>query len=108
MISALANVGAKNPKAVKALLDLEKISLDGENLIGLSDQVKILEESDPYLFDNDSKLSGYESKSGNGHAVSNLIKDNPFKKETWNLTKQGQLLRENPELYNKLKSASRQ
>ena len=37
---ALAQFGAKNPKAVAALLDLSKVSLDGENLIGLKDQLE--------------------------------------------------------------------
>lgn len=46
----LANAGARNPKAVKALLDTENIKLDGETLLGLDDQLKALQESDGYLF----------------------------------------------------------
>lgn len=104
---ALANAGAKNPKAVIALLDLSKVSLDGENLIGLTDQLEALKTSDPYLFDTVPNLSGYVSKGGsNGYTPGNEPKDNPFKKETWNLTKQGELLRDNPELYKKLAAAA--
>lgn len=47
---ALAKQKAKNVKAVKALLDMEKVSLDGDNIIGLEEQLKALKESDPYLF----------------------------------------------------------
>lgn len=49
--NALRDAGAKNVKAVTALLDMEKVSVDDNgNLIGLSDQVKALQETDAYLF----------------------------------------------------------
>jgi len=32
------------------LLDMEKVKLDGEQLLGLDDQLKALQQSDPYLF----------------------------------------------------------
>ncbi|AZV57933.1 phage scaffolding protein [Clostridium sp. AWRP] len=47
---ALNKSGAKNSRAVKALLDVEKIKLEGESLIGLDKQLKNLKVSDPYLF----------------------------------------------------------
>ena len=46
----LKDSGVRNVKAVKALLDTENIKLDGETLLGLDDQLKGLQESDPYLF----------------------------------------------------------
>lgn len=53
----LALVGAKvrNPKLAKAALDMSIIKLDGENLLGLSEQLDALKESDGYLFDNEEK-----------------------------------------------------
>lgn len=54
---ALTAAGAKNNKAVKALLnDLDKAELDGEEVKGLADQIKKLKEGDDtkFLF-NDSK-----------------------------------------------------
>lgn len=50
---ALVGAKAKNTKAVKALLDLEKIKLDGEAVIGLEDQIKKLTEGEDskFLFD---------------------------------------------------------
>lgn len=49
---ALTDAKAKNPKAVKALLDKESIKLDGDKLLGLDEQLKTLSESDGYLFDD--------------------------------------------------------
>lgn len=50
---ALFKAKAKNIKAVKALLDLEKIELDGEIVKGLDDQIKKLIEGEDtkFLFD---------------------------------------------------------
>lgn len=49
--SKLTSNKVKNPKAVKALLDLEKITLDGDKLLGLEDQLTALKTSDSYLFE---------------------------------------------------------
>jgi len=51
---ALTDSKVRNPKAVKALLDVESIKLDGEKLLGLDDQIKALKESDAYLFEAES------------------------------------------------------
>lgn len=48
---ALTAAKVRNPKAAKALLDLETIKLDGDKLLGLEDQLKAIQESDPYLFE---------------------------------------------------------
>lgn len=47
---ALMNAKAKNVKAVRALLDHDKITIDGDNLIGLSDQLSQITKDNPYLF----------------------------------------------------------
>lgn len=46
----LTKEGAVNLKAVKALLDNDKIKLDGESLTGLDDQLNALKTSDPWAF----------------------------------------------------------
>lgn len=46
----LTREGAVNGKAVKALLDSSKISLDGDNLVGLDEQLKSLKESEKWAF----------------------------------------------------------
>jgi len=103
---ALKDAKARNVKAVKALLDLDKVSLDGENLIGLDEQLKGLKESDPYLFGED-KLKGRDPSLGNG-SLDPWTKKNPFSKEHFNLTEQGKLLREDPELARKLQELAKE
>lgn len=101
---ALKDEKAKNVKAVKALLDLEKVSLDGDNLIGLDEQLKGLKESDPYLFGEDT-LKG-RGTNPPGDPMPQEYKKNPFSKEHFNLTEQGRIYKEDPELAAKLKAAA--
>ncbi|APQ95785.1 phage scaffolding protein [Clostridium botulinum] len=48
---AIAEYKAKNPKALRALLDMDKVKLVDDTFIGLEEQVKSLKESDAYLFE---------------------------------------------------------
>ena len=41
---------AKNKRAVKSLLDMSIVKLDGDNVVGISEQIAKLKDSDPYLF----------------------------------------------------------
>lgn len=52
---ALTGAKVKNSKAIRGLLDMETIKLDGETLKGLDDQIAKLKESDAYLFESDSE-----------------------------------------------------
>lgn len=52
--NALKEAKPRNMKAIKALLDLEKVKLDGDNIAGLEEQLKTLRESDAYLFDTET------------------------------------------------------
>lgn len=47
---ALVKNGARNPKAVQALLDAEKVELTDDGVKGLEEQLEVLKESDAYLF----------------------------------------------------------
>src|SRR5690625_4214940 len=51
--SSLSGAKVKNTKAVKALLDMDTIKLDGDTLKGLDDQLNNLKESDSYLFEKE-------------------------------------------------------
>ena len=88
---ALTAAKAKNAKAVKALLDMEKVKLDGEQLLGLDDQLKAIKESDPYLFGESGKVGSGTNPPGAGTGEAN-----PWKKDSWNLTQQGKILLEDP------------
>ena len=61
----------KNLRILKKTLEMEKISLDGENILGLDEQITKLKESDAYLF-------GEEPKGGTGSlgGGSNITDDN--------------------------------
>lgn len=55
----LSKAGAVNTKAVKALLDSSKISLDGDNLLGVTEQLKALKESEKWAFtSSETKVPG--------------------------------------------------
>ena len=96
---ALAAAKAKNAKAVKALLDLEKVKLDGDKLLGLEDQLKEIQQSDPYLFGETGKVGSGTNPPGVGDP-----EVNPWKKEPWNLTMQGKILREDPAKATRMKA----
>ena len=76
---ALSGAKVKNPKAVKALLDLEKIKLDGEKLLGFDDQIKALQTSDAYLFGEVTQVGGGTNPpGGSGNAGSSNAGMNDF------------------------------
>jgi hypothetical protein len=52
---ALVEAKAKNPKLAKAALDMSLVKLDGENLVGLTEQLDNLKKSDAYLFEEEQK-----------------------------------------------------
>lgn len=98
---ALSNAKVKNSKAVKALLDTDSIKLDGETLLGLDDQLKAIKESDGYLFEEEQQ-PGKPSFSTGQHQTTTGV--NPFSKESFNLTEQSKLFREDPAKYEQFKA----
>lgn len=103
--------GAKNIKATKALLDLESVELDEDgNVKGLDEQIKQLQESEDskFLFNiqssNKQQFKGFKpGESSDGTPAGK----NPWSKEYFNLTEQGRILRENPELARQLQAAAK-
>jgi hypothetical protein len=75
----LRAAGAVNVKAVQALLDMTKISLDGENLLGIDEQLKTLKESEKWAFGaqqpaGSTRLPGGEPPAGGVATVGDSIK----------------------------------
>lgn len=62
----------KNPKLAKGALDLSLCKMDGENLLGLSEQITKLKESDAYLFEEetDPNKGGARMDTGGAHGGS--------------------------------------
>lgn len=73
---ALVSAKARNPKAVKALLDTETIKLDGDTLLGLEEQLEKLKESDPYLFEEEQETKPFFSTGQ--HQKGDQKMDDPF------------------------------
>jgi hypothetical protein len=48
---ALRDAKVKNPKPVKAMLDMSIVKMDGDNVLGLNEQLEKLRGSDGYLFE---------------------------------------------------------
>lgn len=77
---ALSGAKIRNPKAAKALLNLESIKLDGDKLLGLDDQLKAIKESDPYLFEEEKETNPSPQivTPGNPNGRSNSGENDPF------------------------------
>jgi chromosome segregation ATPase len=56
--NSIRDAKAKNVKAVRALLDLDKIKMDGDTVLGLKDQIDALAKSDAYLFEVEDATKG--------------------------------------------------
>ena len=80
---------------------LDKFTFDKDgNVIGLDDVLKPIKEASPHLFKN-AGGGGY-NPNGGGNPPAN----NPFAKETYNLTEQGRLFKQNPEQARQMAAAA--
>lgn len=57
-------INARDVVDIKANLDMSKISLDGENFIGLDEQIKTLKEKKDYLFNKEETVITGVGESG--------------------------------------------
>lgn len=64
LTEALRDAKAKNPKAVKALLDTSTVKFVDGKLIGLDEQLTALKTSDDYLFMSDKLKGGTPPQGG--------------------------------------------
>jgi hypothetical protein len=73
---------------------LEKFNFDKDgNPVGVDDIVKPLKESTPHLFKSNDGQGGYNPAAGGSGSAGG---SNPWKKETYNLTEQGRILKSDP------------
>ncbi|WP_010305387.1 phage scaffolding protein [Kurthia senegalensis] len=96
LTEALRDAKAKNPKAVKALLDTESVKFEEGKLIGLSEQLDALKQSDDYLFTQEG-VKGKTPPQGGGAPQ---VTKEQFNAMTY--TEKTKLYNENVELYNQL------
>lgn len=64
---ALTNAGARNERAVLALIDTDNLTLsnEGHGVIGIEDQLKNLKESDSYLFNEETNNNSQDNSNSN-------------------------------------------
>lgn len=104
LTDALRNAKVRNPRAVKALLEADKIKLDGDTLLGLDDQLGALKESDAYLFASEEIPPGLQGRTPHtppNQPPTGLTKEQ-FNKMNYN--ERVKLHTENPDVYAKLQS----
>lgn len=62
---AITKSGARNPKAVRGMLESDKLEFgDDESIKGLEEQIKGLQESDAYLFNKGTSTGGSYQPNG--------------------------------------------
>lgn len=76
--NALRDAKVRNTKAVKALLDVDEIKLDGDKLLGLDTQLEALKESDAYLFEGEKKEEEPKPNFTTGQHQSSGGNNDPF------------------------------
>ncbi|MDF2608880.1 MAG: hypothetical protein K0R92_354 [Lachnospiraceae bacterium] len=81
---------------------VDKFNFDKDgNPIGLEDTVKPYKESIPHIFKTGNQQTNYTPAGGSGGTGKN-----PFAKDSFNLTEQGKLLRDNPAQARELAAAA--
>ena len=72
---ALLEAKVKNPKLARAGLDMSLVKLDGDKLLGLSEQLEALKKSDGYLFEEVDGGDGGPRVNTGGHHNTNINTD---------------------------------
>lgn len=91
---AIREAEARNPKAVKALLKTDEIKLEDNKITGLESQLEKLKKEEDYLF-GEKGLKAKNHETGDGK-LDEDYKENPWKSGSVNLTKQAEILQNNP------------
>ena len=85
-------IDAKDVVDIKANLDMSKISLDGENFIGLDEQINSLKEKKDYLFNKEETII-----TGNGENGRQKIDEDDHKLDTMSYSEMCDYLEKNPD-----------
>lgn len=81
--NSLMKANVKNSKAIRGMLELDKITIDGDELAGLEEQIKALKESDSYLFNIEEPTKTIDL--GSGHSTEK-VDDNSFERKIMGLS----------------------
>ena len=93
---AIMKSGARNTKAVKALLELDKIAFTEDGISGLSEQLSELKKNCGYLFEPETEKPQFTAqKRGGKETLENGLDGMSYKKRL-------KLFLENPTLYKQM------
>ncbi len=69
--AALLAARAKNPKAARALLNFQTLRLENGTVQGLEEQIALLRQNEPYLFENGAEQDGdtHIVRTGTAHGA---------------------------------------
>lgn len=67
--NTLVSAKAKNVKAVKALLNLDALKLEGDKVVGIDEQLAALQKDNDYLFDTEKAPGGTGGSKGAGGKI---------------------------------------
>lgn len=73
--NSLMKANVKNSKAIKGMLELDKITIEGDALTGLDEQIKALKESDSYLFNIEEPKKTVDLNGNHNSSKNNEPKD---------------------------------
>lgn len=85
-------INAKDVVDIKANLDMSKISLDGENFIGLDEQINSLKERKDYLFNKEETII-----TGSGEGGRQKAEEDNRKLDTMSYSEMCDYLEKNPD-----------
>lgn len=103
IVKALSQLTGKKEEDVQDIVDMARGLRKDEMTIDDAIE-KVIEKIKPSVDAiNDQMPKGQELQQPSTNVVIDTTV-NPFKTETWNLSEQGKLFRENPELFNKMKA----
>ncbi len=85
-------INAKDVIDIKANLDMSKINLDGENFIGLEEQIKNLKEKKDYLFNKEETVI-----TGSGEGSRQKVEEDNIELDKMTYSQMCDYLEKNPE-----------
>ena len=67
--AALSGAKSKNAKAVKALLDMDGLKQNGDDIVGLKEQLEKIKTENSYLFDDETPAPTFTTQTSGGGSV---------------------------------------
>lgn len=67
--AALSGAKSKNTKAVRALLDMDGLKQNGDDIVGLKEQLEKIKTENSYLFEDDTPAPTFAKSTGGGAPV---------------------------------------